>query len=131
VEQTYTAKLKYLRVTPLKARRIAKLIRNKNANEALEILRFQPQAVCEPFAKLLNSNINNFQNKNESASSEEVNDLQITEILVDEGPTMKRLKMRAKGKADRIFKKSSHITLTLAVKNTGDHKNGNYKGDNK
>ncbi|MDR2799429.1 MAG: 50S ribosomal protein L22 [Bifidobacteriaceae bacterium] len=110
-DKTYTAKLKYLRVTPLKARRIAKLIRGKKANDALDILRFQPQAVSEPLEKLLRSNINNFQVKNESAS--DTSNLIISEVLVDEGPTQKRLKMRAKGRADRMFKKSSHITITL------------------
>ncbi|MDR3128495.1 MAG: 50S ribosomal protein L22 [Bifidobacteriaceae bacterium] len=116
----YTAKLKYLRVTPLKARRIAKLIRKKSVSEALNILRFQPQAVSEAFEKLLRSNINNFQNSNNQSTSLDNNSLVIQEVLVDEGPVMKRLKMRAKGRADRMVKKSSHIAITLAFDEKGD-----------
>ncbi|MDR2748402.1 MAG: 50S ribosomal protein L22 [Bifidobacteriaceae bacterium] len=127
--QEYTAKLKYLRVTPLKARRIAKLIRGKKADAALDILRFQPQAVSEPMEKLLRSNMSNFQVKNESAS--DTSNLVVKEVLVDEGPTQKRLKMRAKGRADRMFKKSSHITITLTNNDSANNKNANTKKESK
>lgn len=110
------AKLRSIRVTPQKARRVVNLIRGKQTEEALAILKFSHQDVTEPIAKLVNSAIANARviaDKNGEYFDER--DLYISKIFVDEGTTLKRLKTRAKGQADRIFKRTSHITVVLST----------------
>ena len=101
------AQARYIRVTPMKARRVVDLIRGLPAAEAQAILRYAPQAATEPVGKVLKSAIANATNNNGA----DVNSLVITEARVDEGPTMKRFRPRAQGRAFRIRKRTSHITI--------------------
>lgn len=110
------ASARYVRVTPMKARRVVDLIRGKQANEALAILKFAPQGASEPVFKIVESAVANARQsaqQNKVAFKEE--DLFISEAYVDEGPTMKRFQPRAQGRAYRINKRTSHITVVLAT----------------
>ena len=100
---------KGLRISPQKARRIADLVRGKPVADALDLLSFEAQQPAGLVKKVLESAIANAEN-NEGA---DVDDLKVTEIFVNEGMTMKRIKPRAKGRADRIFKRSCHISVTV------------------
>lgn len=104
------AKHKGVQVSPQKARLVADMIRGKPVGNALDLLTFSPQKSAAIIKKLLNSAIANAEN-NDGA---DVDDLKISTIFVDEGTTMKRIKTRAKGRADRILKRSCHITLKVA-----------------
>lgn len=107
---------RHVRVTPMKARRIVNLIRGKQANEALAILKFSPQAASEPVLKVVQSAMANARvlaDRDSVAFDED--DLFISEAFVDEGPTMKRFQPRAQGRAYRIRKRSSHISVVLAT----------------
>ncbi|WP_347031217.1 50S ribosomal protein L22 [Brevibacterium paucivorans] len=109
------AKARYLRVTPQKARRVVDLVRGQQATEALAVLKFAEQSASEPVYKLIASGVANarvFADKNGEAFNED--DLYISEIYVDEGPTMKRFRPRAQGRAFRINKRTSHITVVLS-----------------
>ena len=101
---------RYVRVTPMKARRVVDLIRGLPTDEAQAVLRFAPQAASEPVGKVLDSAIANATNNH----SLDPNDLFVSEIYVDEGPTMKRFRPRARGSANRIRKRTSHITVVVA-----------------
>jgi large subunit ribosomal protein L22 len=103
------ARATYVRVTPMKARRIIDLIRGKDAQAALAMLKFAPQAASEPVAKVLASAIANAEN-NFSLDPET---LVISRAFVDEGPTLKRFRPRAQGRAYRIRKRTSHITIEV------------------
>ncbi len=105
------AQARYIRVTPMKARRVVDLIRGLPAAEAQAILRYAPQAATEPVGKVLNSAIANATNNNGA----DFNSLVITEARVDEGPTMKRFRPRAQGRAYRIRKRTSHITIVVGT----------------
>lgn len=111
------AQLRFVRVTPMKARRVINVIRNKSALEAAEILRFAPYAVATDVEKLLKSAMANAKNKAENAG-ERFNEaeLVIREAYVDEGPTMKRFRPRAQGRAAQILKRTSHITIVVGTK---------------
>lgn len=111
----FEAKLKYLRISPRKVRLVADLVRGKKAEEAQAILSFTVKRACLPVLKLLNSALANAKNVAQKDSST----LFISKITVDEGPTLKRILPRAKGKADQIMKRSSHITLVLDEKWSG------------
>jgi large subunit ribosomal protein L22 len=100
---------KRLRIAPQKARLVADQVRGKPVAEALNILNFSTQKSATLVRKVLESAIANAEN-NEAA---DVDELRISEILVDEGFTLKRIKPRAKGRADRITKRTSHITVTV------------------
>ncbi len=104
---------RFVRVTPQKARRIGDLIRGMEVEEALAMLKFAPQAVAENFYKLVESAAAN------AESTENLNreTLVISTVHVDEGPTMKRWRPRAKGAANRILKRSSHLTVVVTPKN--------------
>ena len=103
------ARATYVRVTPMKARRIVDLIRGKEAQGALAMLKFAPQAASEPVAKVLASAIANAEN-NFSLDPET---LVVSRAYVDEGPTLKRFRPRAQGRAFRINKRTSHITIEV------------------
>ena len=110
------AKARFLRVTPMKARRVVDLVRGQQATEALAVLKFAEQSASEPVYKLIASGVANARvlaDKNGEAFNED--DLYISEIYVDEGPTMKRFRPRAQGRAFRINKRTSHITVVLAT----------------
>ena len=103
---------KYIRVSPRKVRLVADLVRGKHVNEALAILRATPQMSKEPVIKVLKSAIANAENNDDAVPE----DLYITQIFVDQGPTLKRIKPRAQGRADRIQKRTSHITVWVGDK---------------
>jgi len=103
------AVLKFVRLSPLKGRLLADLVRGKKVDEALNILKFSNQRAAGILKKVLDSAIANAENNNGA----DVDELKIREIFVDEGPTMKRIRPRAKGRADRILKRTSHITIRV------------------
>ena len=103
-----TAKVTFVRIAPRKVKIVLDLIRNKPTDEAIAILKHTPKAACEPLEKLLKSAIANSENKNM-----DVTRLYISECSVDQGPTLKRIRPRARGSANRINKKTSHINLVL------------------
>ena len=108
------AKVRYLRVTPMKARRIVDVVRGKRVLDALDMLQFAPQAVATDVRKLVFSAKENARQAAEAAG-EKFNeaDLYIKEAFVDEGPTMKRFRPRAQGRAGRINKRTCHITVIV------------------
>ena len=105
-----SARLKGARISAQKARLIADQVRGKPVEEALDLLEFSPKKAAHLVKKVLNSAIANAEN-NEGA---DVDELKVSSIYVDEGMTMKRLRPRAKGRADRIFKRTCHITVKVA-----------------
>ena len=106
------AKLKGARMSAQKARLVADQIRGKSVESALEILQFSTKKGADFIKKVLESAIANAEH-NDGA---DVDELKVSTIFVDEGMTMKRIKPRAKGRADRIFKRSCHITVKVAEK---------------
>ena len=104
------AKLKGARLSAQKARLVADQVRGKAVEEALELLTYSPKKGAAIIKKILNSAIANAEH-NEGA---DVDELKVSTIFVDEGTTMKRIMPRAKGRADRILKRSCHITITVA-----------------
>src|SRR5579885_236887 len=107
--RTAFARATHVRVTPMKARRVIALIRDLPAQEALAVLKFAPQAASEPVAKVLASAIANAEN-NFNLDPET---LVVSRAFVDEGPTLKRFQPRAQGRAFRIRKRTSHITIEV------------------
>ncbi len=103
------ARARYIRVTPMKARRVVDLIRGRSAAEAQAMLRHAPWAATEPVSKVLASAIANATNN----VGLDYNSLVISDARVDEGPTMKRFRPRAQGRAYRIRKRTSHITIVV------------------
>jgi len=109
-----TAQARYVRVTPQKARRVVDLIRGKQASEAVAVLQFAPQSASDPVRKVLQSAMANARVKADAASQAfDERELVVTEAFVDEGPTLKRFRPRAQGRASRINKRTSHITVTV------------------
>ena len=102
----------YVRIAPRKVQIVLDLIRNKPADEAMAILKFTPKAACEPVAKLLKSAMANAENNFDMDPSS----LYVKECQVGPGPILKRIRPRAQGRAYRINKRTSHISLTLAEK---------------
>jgi len=107
--RTAFARASRVNVTPMKARRVIDLIRNKPASDALAVLRFAPQAASEPVAKVLASAIANAENNFNLDPAT----LIVSRAFVDEGPTLKRFQPRAQGRAYRINKRTSHITIEV------------------
>jgi len=103
---------RYIRIAPRKVQLVVDLIRGKQVGEAIAILRHTPKAAAPVVEKLLNSAIANAEHNH----SMDVNKLVITKAYVDQGPTMKRFRPRAQGRASRINKRTSHITLVVAEK---------------
>ncbi len=109
------AQARFVRVTPQKARRVVDLIRGKQAGEAVAVLKFAPQAAGETVLKVVESAIANAREaakRNNERLDEQ--DLYISEVFVDEGPTLKRFRPRAQGRASQILKRTSHITVVVA-----------------
>ncbi|BEP12485.1 50S ribosomal protein L22 [Acidothermaceae bacterium B102] len=104
-----SATARHVRVAPMKTRRVVDLIRGLPANEALNVLRFAPQSASEPVYKVLASAIANAEH-NEGLKAD---NLWVATAYVDEGPTGKRFQPRAQGRAFRIRKRSSHITIVV------------------
>lgn len=105
-----SATAKRLRISPQKARLVVDMVRGKPVSDALDILTFSTQKGAVLVRKVVESAIANAEN-NEGA---DIDELKVSEVFVNEGLTMKRIKPRAKGRADRIFKRTSHITVTVS-----------------
>jgi ribosomal protein L22 len=106
------AHAKYVRTSARKARLVCDHIRGKSVPEARAILAFAPRAVARDWAKLLDSAVANAENNHELLGD----DLRIKEVYADEGPTLKRFRPRAMGRATQIRKRTSHLTITLTPK---------------
>ncbi len=118
------ASARYVRITPMKARRVVDMVRGLQVDEALTLLQFAPQAASETVYKVLESAVANAETTEGLTRA----DLVLSVAMVDEGPTMKRWRPRAQGRATRINKRTSHITLVVqpadALTNVKRGKNG-------
>jgi large subunit ribosomal protein L22 len=103
------AKARFVRVSPTKARRVINLVRGKSVAEALDILRWAPQAASVPVAKVIASAAANAQNNNGLDPAT----LVVASVYADDGPTAKRIRPRAQGRAFRIRRRTSHITVVV------------------
>lgn len=101
---------KYIRMSPQKVRLVVDLVRGRDVDEALDILRFTPKAAAKPVAKVIRSAVANAE-ENYGLARE---DLYIAHIVADEGPTLKRGRFAARGRFKPILKRSSHITVVLS-----------------
>lgn len=104
-----TAKVTYVRIAPRKVKIVLDLIRNKPCDEAMAILKHTPKAACEPLAKLLKSAMANAENNKDM----DVTRLYVAECSVGPGPILKRIRPRSHGRAYRINKRTSHISIVL------------------
>ena len=104
------AKLKFIRISPQKARLVADQIRGMPVDDAIDLLKFSPKKAAELMKKVLESAIANAEH-NEGA---DIDELRVHTVLVDEGPTLKRFRARARGRGNRILKRTSHISLTVS-----------------
>jgi large subunit ribosomal protein L22 len=101
-----------VRMSPTKVRRVVDLIRGADVSEALDMLKFAPQAAAEPVSKVVASAAANAQ----QTDNLRIDQLYVSQAFVDEGMTMRRIRPRAKGSANRILKRSSHITVVVEAK---------------
>jgi len=106
------AKLRFARLSAQKGRLVADQIRGLPVERALNFLQFSPKKAAHIMRKVLESAIANAEH-NEGA---DIDELKVSQVMVDEGPTYKRIQARAKGRANRILKRTSHITVTVADK---------------
>ena len=119
------ATAKHVRVTPMKARRVVDLVRGRSVEDALNILKFAPQAASEPVAKVVASAAANAENNLNLDPST----LIVAAAYVDEGTTLKRFQPRAQGRAFRIRKRTSHITVIVeSIPKSGGSTRGRRKG---
>ena len=100
---------RFVHITPMKARRVVDLVRGAGVDEALATLRFAPQAASETVYKVLESAVSNAT----TGEGLDRSSLVVSKAMVDEGPTMKRFRPRAQGRATRILKRTSHITVVV------------------
>ena len=107
------AHLKYLRISPRKVQIVADLIRGKDVGSAMAILMQTPKAASEPLVKLLKSAVANAENN----FGMDVEKLVVSQVFATPGPILKRMRPRAQGRAFRINKRTSHVTLAVAEKN--------------
>ena len=115
------ARVRHIRVTPMKARRVVNMNRGKQAQEALAILKFAPQAASEPIYKLVAAGIANARVKaDKDGEYLDEQDLYVANAYVDEGTTLKRFRPRAQGRAFQIKKRTSHITVVLSTPEAAD-----------
>ena len=110
------AKARFVRVSPSKARRVIDLVRGKSVADALDILRWAPQAASVPVAKVIASAAANAQNNNGLDPST----LVVATVYADDGPTAKRIRPRAQGRAFRIRRRTSHITVVVESRPSKD-----------
>ncbi|GAA3655721.1 50S ribosomal protein L22 [Microbacterium marinilacus] len=122
------ARVRHIRVTPQKARRVVALIKGKQAQEALAILKFAPQSASEPIYKLVASAMANAQVKaDKDGEYLDEQDLFVKNAYVDEGTTLKRFQPRAQGRAFQIKKRTSHITVVLSTPEVAETAAGSKK----
>jgi large subunit ribosomal protein L22 len=112
------AKARFVRVSPRKARRVIDLVRGRSVADALDILRWAPQAASEPVAKVIASAAANAQNNNGLDPAT----LVVATVYADEGPTAKRIRPRAQGRAFRIRRRTSHITVIVESRPARDQR---------
>ena len=105
-----SATLRYTRLSPQKMRLVADQIRGQTVDRALNILKFSNKKAAAVMKKVLESAIANAEH-NDGA---DIDELMVTEVYVNQGPTLKRLRPRARGRADRLLKPTSHVTVTVA-----------------
>lgn len=115
-----SAVAKYVGISASKARRVINLVRGKSVEEALDILRWAPQSASEPVAKVIASAAANAQNNN----GLDPRTLVVATVYADEGPTAKRIRPRAQGRAYRIRKRTSHITVIVESRPPRDQRAG-------
>ena len=112
-----TAKLRYVRVSAQKARLVANMVRGKDVEEAIEVLSFTHKKSAPIIRKLVESAVANAESKNSASGTEiDVDDLFVEVITVDAGPSLRRFRPRARGRANKILKKTSHITVVLGTR---------------
>jgi len=102
---------KYMRISPQKVKKIAQVVKGKKVEAGLDILKFMPQKASGMVHKIINSAVSNATIKDDNI---DVDDLIIKNIYVDQGPTLKRFRARARGRGTRILKRTSHITVILS-----------------
>jgi large subunit ribosomal protein L22 len=107
------AQAKWVRMSPLKVRRIMNLVRGKTAAEAYTILKFLPHAAAREVEKVLWSAMHNLINGKENVSEKDVQQFRVSKIYADQGPTLKRIQPHARGRAFPIKKRTVHITVEL------------------
>jgi large subunit ribosomal protein L22 len=108
------ASARFQRLSPRKAKRVADLIRGKNVADAQAILKFLPHEASDIILKVLNSAVANFKQKDVSFSRQsKEEDLYVSRVFVEQGQTLKRFRARSRGRAGRIMKRSSHITVVI------------------
>jgi large subunit ribosomal protein L22 len=113
-----TAIARFVRVSPRKARRVIDLVRGRSVADALDILRWAPQAASEPVAKVIASAAANAQNNNGLDPAT----LVVATVYADDGPTAKRIRPRAQGRAFRIRRRTSHITVVVESRPAKDQR---------
>jgi large subunit ribosomal protein L22 len=116
-----TAKLRHHQASPQKVRLVVDMIRGKNVEEAADILRLTRKSAARPLAKLLRSAVANAESKEQGV---DVGRLYVKTAFVDGGPTLKRIRANTMGRAFRILKRQSHITITLDTRKS-DSQGGN------
>jgi len=102
---------KYMRISPQKVRKLAQVVKGKRVETGVDILKFMPQKASQIVLKVINSAVANATTINEEI---DVDDLVIKNIFVDQGPTLKRFRARARGRGTRILKRTSHITVIVS-----------------
>lgn len=112
----FRAKLRYLQGSPQKVRLLADQIRGKDVQEAANILRLSPKHASKPMEKLLKSAVANAESRDEAV---DVDLLYVKEVFVDRGPMLKRLRPAPMGRAFRVLKRQSHITIKLDTRKGG------------
>jgi len=112
-----TARLRYLQTSPQKVRLVADQIRGRNVQEAANILALSKKWAARPLKKLLKSAIANAENRDEKI---DVDLLYVSEVFVDGGPTLKRIRPQPMGRAFRVLKRQSHVTLKLDTRKTSE-----------
>ena len=115
----FSAKLRYQKGSPQKVRLVADLIRGRDVQDAVNILQLSKKSAARPMVKLLKSAVANAENRDENV---DVDRLFVKEIFVDGGPTLKRIRPQPMGRAFRIIKRQSHITLKLDTRKTDEGK---------
>ena len=104
------ANARYIKMSPRKVRVVANLVRGKDVGEAIKTLSFVKRSAATPLKKVLESAIANAEH-NDGA---DIDELKVSQIFIDQGPTLKRLRPRARGRADRLLKPTSHIMITVS-----------------
>lgn len=116
-----TAKLRYMQGSPQKVRLVVDQIRGKDVQEAVNILAFSEKAAARPLVKLLKSAIANAEHRDEKV---DIDRLYVKEAFVDAGPTLKRIRPQPMGRAFRILKRQSHVTLRLDTRKVEQEQGG-------